>query len=216
MSEKSYLKNQIRLVSLNANDLFTDEEQKIFLEIGTLSNEIEQCKGQEEKARRSELIAEKKKKSALLAETIKKHAGTPRKVRLKSVLTWKEGDPEPVGATWRRLKFSRKINEFESDMSRAMGLHHLDQTFDKIIVKWGEKKMDITRQMVVDGFEFDILEKDGTVTTKRYRCLTASAGQLRRDKFQAISEDAWAKIRNRMECGLDWEELNKQGGINVN
>jgi len=36
----------------------------------------------------------------------------------------------PPGITWRRLKNSRRIAEFCSEMSRAMGLEHLDITLD--------------------------------------------------------------------------------------
>ena len=41
MAEKSYLKRQIRLVALNANDLFTNEEYAVYMEICALMNEID-------------------------------------------------------------------------------------------------------------------------------------------------------------------------------
>ena len=41
MSEKSYLKNQIKLVSIKANDTFTDEEYDKYMEIISLGNEID-------------------------------------------------------------------------------------------------------------------------------------------------------------------------------
>jgi len=40
--------------------------------------------------------------------------------------------------------------------------------------------------------------------------------QLRRNKVQMISEDIWLKIKNRIECGLDWDTINERGGTNVN
>ena len=140
MSEKSYLKNQIRLVSLNSSDLFTDQEHEIFMEICDLKNEIDKMSKNPDcdQLERKKLITKKKKKTAQLTNVIKKHAGTPRKVRLQSVLTQKKDMPELAGATWKRMKFSKQINEFESEMSRMMGLHHLDYTFDKIIISGGQ------------------------------------------------------------------------------
>lgn len=95
-----------------------------------------------------------------------------------------------------------------------MGLKHQDVTFDKIIVKW--KSLDLLNQIVKNGFTMPILTDNGTVITKKYRILTASAGQLRTDKIQCISEDMWEKIHRQLECGMDWDTLNAKGGINVN
>jgi hypothetical protein len=178
MGNKSYLKNQIRLVSLNANDLFTDQEYDMFMDVCGLVHEIEKMDNDPntEAVKKKELIAERKRASMLLTQEIKKHNGTPRKVRLKSILSLKKDQVVPNGATWKTLKFTKKISEFESEMSRAMGLHHLDQTFDKIIIKW--KNEDVLEQIVKDGFTLDILKDDGTIETKKYQYLTSSAGQF--------------------------------------
>lgn len=216
MSVKSYLKNQIRLVSLNANDLFTDQEHEIFLEICDLVHEIEKMDNDPnaDQMERKKMIEKRKQKSAFLTEVIKSHAGKPRKVRLQSVLTQRKDEPLPNGVTWKRLKFSKKINEFESEMSRAMGLHHLDQTFDKMIIKW--KNEDVLQQLVLDGFTMDIEKEDGSIETKKYQYLTSSAGQLRTDKISCISEDAWSRIHDRIMCGLTFDKINRQGGCNAN
>ena len=214
--EKSYLKNQIKLVSLNANDMFTNEEYEKYMQIIELVNEIDrldESKNQEDILCKKELIAEKKKMSKELSAIIATHKGVPRKVRLESVIHCPKDEEMPDGVTWWNLKLSRKIAEFESDMSRAMGIQTNDHTFDKIIVKW--KNEDLLEQLVLDGFTMDLLV-DGMIIQKKYRCFTASAGQLRRDKFQAISEDAWMMIKDRIECGLDWDRINELGGVNVN
>jgi hypothetical protein len=70
---------------------------------------------------------------------------------------------------------SKRIAEFASEESRAMGLNHLDITFDKIIVKW--KSIDLLEQIVKDGFTMSILQEDGSIIEKKYRVATASAGQ---------------------------------------
>lgn len=216
MSDKSYLKNQIRLVSLNANDLFTDQEHEVFMEVCDLVHKLEKMDADEnaDQLLKKELIAKRKEKSALLTALIKQHAGIPRKVRLKSVLIQNKDQPLPAAATWKNLKFSKKICEFESEMSRAMGLHYLDYTFDKIIIKW--KNLDLMEQIVKDGFTFDILKDDGTVETKKFQYLTSSAGQLRTSKISCISEEMWQKIHDRIMCGLTFEKINAKGGCNVN
>lgn len=77
--------------------------------------------------------------------------------------------------SWPTLKLTKRIAEFESEESRAMGLQHLDITFDKIIVKW--KSLDLLEQIVRNGFTMPVYEDDGSVVVKKYRILTASAGQ---------------------------------------
>ena len=217
MGQKTYLKNQIRLISLNAYDLFTDKEFNIYMEVCDLAHEIDKLDNAENKTdelqwAKTTLIARRKAKSAELSAEIAKHAGKPRKVRLKSVLEMKSQNAP--GITWKTLKISRKICEFESEMSRAMGLHHLDHTFDKLIIKW--KNEDVLEQIVKDGFTMDILQDDGTVTTKEYMYLTSSAGQLRTDKLSCISLDMWAKIHDRIMCGLTFDKINSHGGCNAN
>lgn len=216
MSEKSYLKNQIKLVSLNASDTFTDEEHEKHMEIISYVNEIDRLENSDDPddaVKRKQLIAKRKKASRELTELIRRHKGIPRKVRLKSVIYLEEGEPLPPGATWWKLKLSKRIAEFESDMSRAMGLHTNEHTFDKIIVKW--KNLDLLEQLVIDGFTMDIIE-NGQVIQKKYRYFSSSAGQLRTDKLQFLSEEVWEKIKDRVECGMDWDTINARGGINVN
>lgn len=211
MSDKSYLKNQIKLISLNANDTFTEDEWDLYMQIISLVNRIDQMETSPEK---KDLIAEKKKTSAELKKLIASHTGFPRKVRLESVCYHKPDEECPSGVTWQNLKLSKKIAEFESEMSRAMELTANDYTFDKIIIKW--KNEDILEQLVLDGFTMDLLSNDGRILQKKYRCFTASAGQLRRDKVQFISEEIWNQIKNRIECGMDWATINARGGTNVN
>ncbi len=216
MSEKSYLKNQIKLVSLNANDTFTSEEFAKYREIIDFGNEIEKLdksKKPEDAIKKKDLIVKKKQASNELAAMVRLHKGVTRNVRLDAVIYNKGSEEFPAGVTWRNLKLSKKIAEFESDMSRTMGLKTNDHTFDKIIVKW--KSLDLLEQLVLDGFTMDLLV-DGTVIRKKYRYFSSSAGQLRTDKLQFISEDMWEKVKAHIECGMDWNTINARGGMNVN
>lgn len=128
-------------------------------------------------------LKEKKREAqTTLDNTIREHEGTPRTVRLKNILNQymlqRTTDGQvvwPDGVTWLTLRTSKKITEFCSAESRAMGLKNGDITFDKIIIKW--KNEDILKQIVLDGFLLPVTNKDGTTEIRKYRVQTASAGQ---------------------------------------
>lgn len=217
MSVKTYLQEQIRLVSLSSYDLFTDAEYDLYMQIIEQKNlldrmEEEGIKGGE---LRQAVINKKKDLKDKLERLIYEHKDNPRSVRLKSVIYYpKDAEyPFPEGVTYKNLKTSKKIAEFCCELSRAMGLEHLDQTLDLIVVKW--KNIEMLRQLVINGFYIPILTKDG-IENRHYRFFTASSGQLRRDKFMAISDDAWEKVHQRLECGIGWKEINEKSGINSN
>lgn len=227
MSKKSYLSQQIKLITLTTSDLFTEEEfavyQKIMeklTEIDRMDLEAKRAHTKADKERKAELLAEKKAFQSELDALILQHEGKPRVVRVSGVVDTRtlpvDENNEPImpqGVTWRTLRTSRKIAEFCSDMSRALGLQHNDITFDKIILKW--KSVDILHQIVLDGFYMPILLNDGTVDMRHYSMVTASAGQLRRDKVQCMSDEAWEKIRAHIQCGMDWDTINAKGGLNI-
>lgn len=226
MSKKTYLSQQIRLMSLATYDLFTAEEYAAYGHVISSINQVDrltnekQEQDEETSAEVKRLIEERKVYQQQLAQLIQAHAGTPRRVRLENVLDTKKFRDEngelhlPRGVSWNALKMSKRIAEFASEESRAMGLQHLDVTFDKVIVKW--KSLDVLEQLVKDGFILPVENPDGTITEKHFHVETASAGQLRTDKVQCLSDEIWEKIRNRMECGITEEKLNEKGGINVN
>ena len=60
-----------------------------------------------------------------------------------------------------------------------------------------------------------ILHEGGEVENRFFRFWTASAGQLRTDRVQCLSENIIEKIHDRLMCGMTWERLNALGGINV-
>ena len=226
-SKKTYLSNQINLVSLSSVDLFTSQEYELYKQIISLINDIEQecCALKEESGRdptvKLDLVAKKKETQQQLAKTIAAHAGIPRVVRIQSVIDSSRCiDAEtgeivwPQGISWRKLKTSRKIAEFSSDGSRAMQIPDGSITFDKIIVKW--KSLDVLEQIVTDGFVMPIEHEDGTIENRIYRFATASAGQLRTDKIQAMSQSRWEKAQSHLLCGLTFDAINEKGGINAN
>ena len=214
-SKKTYLQDQIRLITLASYDLFTQEEFDEYMKIVEAKNQLDLLDA--EKAPREQKQPWIEKKNAAknkLNKLVAKHEGKPRVVRLDSVVYVEKGEVTPPGVTFKNLKFSKIITEFCSEMSRAMGLKNKDFTLDKVIVRW--RSADVLRQLVMDGFIIPILHEDGRVENRHYRCLTASAGQLRRDKCIFMSDKIWKEIHKRLECGLSWDVVNAKGGINVN
>lgn len=169
-----------------------------------------------DKEEKQPIIDEKAKLKKQLETLILSHADTPRSVRLKSVIYYpKDANyPFPKGVTYRNLKTSKKIAEFCCELSRAMGLENLDCTLDLIVVKW--RNIELLRQLVMNGFYMPILCKDGSVENRHYHFYTASSGQLRRDKFMAVSDCIWNKVHEQLECGITWDVINKKSGINCN
>ena len=205
---KSYLSEQIRLMSITTYDLMTDMEWKKYQEIIATINEMNQSKDKDQ----TKILGEKRKLlSAQLADLIKQHGPTPRVVRMDNVTSPMREVKD--GITWWDLKNTKQISEFVSDGSRCMGLQDRSITFDKVIVKW--KNPDILEQLVLYGFDMPILQNDGVVTMKHYTITTASAGQLRTDKVQALSDDG-QRMTAHLECGISNELINAKGGINQN
>lgn len=225
--KKTYLSNQINLVSLSSVDLFTEKEYELYGKIIETINLIEEesvllkSDSKHDPTVKLDLLSKKKELQQQLSRCISAHKGTPRIVRLKSVIDPSKCERDesgapicPEGVSWFTLKNSRKIAEFSSDSSRAMGIPDGDVTYDKIIVKW--KSLDVLEQIVTDGFLMPIVTPSGDIEYKRYRFATASAGQLRTDKIQAMSDDKWLAMCERLLCGLTFESINESGGINAN
>jgi len=216
MSVKTYLQEQIRLVSLSSYDLFTDEESDLYMQIIEQKKELDRL--DEEKAeneKRKPFIEKKNALKVQLEKLILSHEDTARTVRLKSVIYYpKDADyPFPKGITYHSLKTSKKIAEFCCELSRALELNNLDCTLDLVVVKW--KNLEILRQLVMKGMYMPILTKTG-VEHVHYHFYTASAGQLRRDKIVMISDKAWEKVHKQLECGMIWDVINERGSLNPN
>lgn len=216
MSVKTYLQEQIRLVSLSSYDLFTDEEYDLYMQIIAEKNKLDEMDAQNIKGgeERENVIQRKNEIKQTLEKLIHEHENEPRFVRLKSVIYYpKDADyPFPEGVTYDNLKTGKKIAEFCCELSRSMGLKHLDKTLDLIVIKW--KNLEILRQFVLNGFYLSVLNGD-KVVNKHYRFFSASAGQLRRDKVVFISDEMWDKVHARLECGMDWDLINSRGSLNV-
>ncbi|MBL4951004.1 hypothetical protein JK635_01960 [Neobacillus sp. YIM B02564] len=74
--------------------------------------------------------------------------------------------------------------------------------------------------MVVQTYYFQILEdliKNGFIHDgEKYIYFTSSAGQIRTKKSVFIKESLWLKHRDTLMCGLSIDDINNQGGVNIN
>ena len=61
---------------------------------------------------------------------------------------------------------------------------------------------DIVKDIVINGF---------TLNGEKYRCLTASAGQIRTKKTVFIKESIWNQYEKTFMCGLTLDKINDKG-----
>ncbi|MBD8004550.1 hypothetical protein [Bacillus norwichensis] len=104
------------------------------------------------------------------------------------------------------LKNSNLISQFESSLTRSLGIKE-DETSTDIIVVRAFRYM-IFEDLMKNGFENEFGE--------RYQYLTSSAGNIRNKKSIWIKTKVYNKIKNKLMCGLSIKEINKHGGMNLN
>lgn len=113
-------------------------------------------------------------------------------------------------------KYIRKLNKsaivdrnvisvFESALTRTLGIHTDELSTEIIVVK--VFYFEVIKDLILNGFELN---------GEKYRFLTASAGQIRTKKTVFIKESSWKQHEKTLMCGLTVDEINAQGGINVN
>lgn len=208
-----YLSAQYKLLSIQSSDLMTDEEAAIFRSLLEIKQKINAAETKEEKTK---FVNEKKAASKRMNEMIAAHEG-PRRLNPACVCdtrSFVDGQP-PDYISWDNVKETRRIQEFCSEESRILGVEKDSVFLGKIIMAW--KTIEILEQVVINGLVVPLLDPEtGEIKDVPYRFHTASAGQLRRDKVQLLSCEAYDKMYDSAYCGLHWDEINEHGGINVN
>lgn len=97
------------------------------------------------------------------------------------------------------------ISVFESSLTRMLGLESNELSTDIMVVK--TYYFDVIQDLILNGFEYQ---------GEKYMFFTASAGQIRTKKTVFIKERLWKQHERTLMCGLTVDEINAQGGINVN
>ena len=97
------------------------------------------------------------------------------------------------------------VSMFESTLSRSFGIKTNELTYDIFIVE--VYYYDIAQDLIVNGFDYD---------NKHYIYFSSSAGQIRTKKTVFVEEEKYKKCQNKLMCGLTIDEINKNGGMNIN
>ena len=103
------------------------------------------------------------------------------------------------------LKMTNAVQVFESNLTRS-----LQMTPDAI-----NDAMVIVR-VYYFGVAESIIKNGFYMNGEHYVFFSASAGQIRTKKFVAIQENKLNACMNQLTCGLSVENINAQGGININ
>lgn len=139
------------------------------------------------KRERSVLSAELGALKTRLKETIAGNTDTVRNVR-----------PE-------RLTDSRVVQTFESSLVRELGMSP-DAINDQMVIVC----------VYFFGVAESIIRNGFNMMGNHYVFFSASAGQIRTKKFVAIREDLLDACMPTLTCGLSMQDINEQGGVNVN
>jgi hypothetical protein len=103
------------------------------------------------------------------------------------------------------LRNSNKITQFESTLTRTLGVNPDETTTDILVVR--AYRYVIFEQLMEKGFEYQ---------KETYQYFTSSAGNIRNKKSIWIKSSVYEKIKDKLMCGLSVEEINAKGGMNLN
>lgn len=127
------------------------------------------------------------------------------KKRLSEILDKRAEDRTPRELNQDALKPKNVISLFESSLTRALGLQTNELTENIFVID--VYFFQVFKNLVLDGFIYH---------GEKYEFLTASAGQIRQKKAVMVKSSEYAKIRDKLTCGLTVEHINECGGINPN
>lgn len=127
------------------------------------------------------------------------------KDKLSQILDERTQDRTPRQLNSEALNTKNVISLFESSLTRALKLKTNELT--DLIMIVNVYFFQVFKNIVLDGFMYN---------GERYIFLTASAGQIRTKRAVFIKESAYAEVKDRLTCGLDFDEINYAGGVNPN
>ena len=130
---------------------------------------------------------------------------TKEKNKLSEILDKRAEDRTPRQLNPKSLNTKNVISLFESSLTRALKLKTNELTDLVIVVN--VFFFQVFKNIILDGFMYK---------GEKYIFLTASAGQIRQKKAVFIKESAYAEVKDRLTCGLDFDEINYAGGVNPN
>lgn len=102
-------------------------------------------------------------------------------------------------------KDSNVVSLFDSALTRALGMKPNSFNDAMVIVK-----------VYYFGVAENIIKNGFMMSGNHYSFFSASAGQIRTKKFLCVRTDLMRESWNQIACGLSVEDINRQGGVNVN
>ena len=187
------LSKQIHIYSVDTSAFYTDVEIRAVDLMHSIKKKVKEIKDID-RCERSEL---QKSEYTKLNKKVKKIKGL-----LTSFIS-KNDDIRDFRDEY--LRENNVISIFESSLTRISGYKTNELTEDMIVVKtfyYG-----ILEDLIKDGFY---------INDEKYVFFIASSGQIRTKKTVFIKEKSLNKNRDSLTCGLNIEDINKKGGINVN
>lgn len=100
---------------------------------------------------------------------------------------------------------TKRIATFDSALTRCCGMKEREFNDEIVVVK--VYFFEIAKSIIQHGFYLN---------GQKYSFFSASAGQIRTKKLVAVRDDVLKKHWNTLTAGLTIDEINRQGGMNVN
>ena len=105
----------------------------------------------------------------------------------------------------KKKNLQNVISMFESTLTRSFGIKTNETTYDMFILEI--YYYDIAQDLIINGFDYN---------GKHYVYFSSSAGQIRTKKAVFVEEWKYEQCKLKLMCGLTVENINAQGGMNIN
>jgi hypothetical protein len=119
----------------------------------------------------------------------------------------------------KQISFNEDIRNLRLD---SLKKNNVISLFDSVLTRVLQIEQNSLSEdiFVVQAYYFQVLEdiiKNGFIhNNEKYIYLTSSAGQIRTKRSIFIKESLWNKHKDTLMCGLTVEDINTQGGVNIN
>ncbi len=201
------LNKQVHLYSVDTSCFYTDKEKELGDNLSKwypLRKKIKQyssdIKDIEDELRKERLKIRQKHQLKRVNKIINKQKDSLIKQFLKTRENMKIRElREEI------LSDKKVVSIFESDLTRTLKLKTNELTDELMIIQ--VYFFQVAEDLIKDGFMYN---------GEKYVLFSSSAGQIRTKKFVVIKESSLNKIKDTLTCGLDWDKINHNGGVNSN
>ena len=193
------LSTQVYLYSIDTSAFYNEAELELHNRLNEIALEKKELRKKMRKSEKDKTI-----ESAEIRRAIKSCSAQFRLIKNELYNIFAENNKTRI-LNQDFLKPSAVVAMFDGNSTRTFGLERNKLYTDIFIVR--AYFFDIVKDIMSDSFYFN---------DDKYIFFTASAGQIRTKKTVFIKEKLWEEHKRAIMCGLDIEEINRRGGINVN